>query len=76
MQLRLRRPIREKPNISLPFAALVTKPGEKTGLASSIDRLDGSFHMSLTEHAIGSRTEPGASTFDVVEVAPRGTSDV
>ena len=31
--LRLRRPIREKPNISLPFAALVTKPGEKIGLA-------------------------------------------
>ncbi len=30
--LRLRRPIREKPNISLPFATLVTKPGEKTGL--------------------------------------------
>jgi hypothetical protein len=30
--LRLRRPIREIPNISLPFAALVAKPGEKTGL--------------------------------------------
>jgi hypothetical protein len=32
-RLRLRRPIREKPNISLPFAALVTKPGEKTGIS-------------------------------------------
>ncbi len=34
-RLRLRRPIRENPNISLPFAALVTKPGEKTGLCLS-----------------------------------------
>jgi hypothetical protein len=33
VRLRLRRPIREKPNIWLPFAALATKPGEKTGLA-------------------------------------------
>jgi len=32
VRLRLRRPIREKPNISLPFAALVTRPGEKSGL--------------------------------------------
>jgi hypothetical protein len=30
--LRLRRPIRQKTNFSLPFATLVTKPGEKTGL--------------------------------------------
>jgi hypothetical protein len=30
--LRLRRPNREKPNISLPFAALATNPGEKVGL--------------------------------------------
>ncbi len=29
---RLRRPIREKPNIWLPFAVLVTNPGEKRGL--------------------------------------------
>jgi len=32
VRLRLRRPIRKKPNISLPFAALVTIPGEKAGL--------------------------------------------
>jgi hypothetical protein len=34
--LGLRRPIREKPNISIPFTALVTKPGEKTGLNAPI----------------------------------------
>ena len=32
VRLRLRRPIRGKPNICLPFAALATKPGEKNGL--------------------------------------------
>ena len=35
VKLRLRHPIREEPNISLPFAALVTKPGEKTGLSGT-----------------------------------------
>jgi hypothetical protein len=39
--LRLRRPIREKPNIRLPFAALVTKPGEKTGLPAFRSRAGG-----------------------------------
>ena len=33
VRLRLRRPIPENPNISLPFAALVTRPGEKRGLS-------------------------------------------
>ncbi len=32
VRLRLRRPIPENPNISLPFAALVTRLGEKCGL--------------------------------------------
>jgi hypothetical protein len=31
-QLRLRRPIRDKPSGYLRFAALATKPGEKCGL--------------------------------------------
>jgi len=30
-QLRLRRPIRDKPSGYLRFAALATKPGEKSG---------------------------------------------
>jgi hypothetical protein len=33
VRLRLRRPIRENPNISPPSAALVTKLGEKVWLA-------------------------------------------
>ena len=41
VRLRLRRPIREKPNIRLPFAALVTKPGEKTRLPAFRPRAGG-----------------------------------
>jgi len=34
------------------------------------------FHMSLTQHAIHSRTETCLSAFDGVEVAPQDASDV
>ena len=34
VRLRLRRPIRDKPNGYLRFTALVSKPGEKTGLGT------------------------------------------
>jgi phytoene dehydrogenase-like protein len=56
--LRLRRPIHEKPNISLPFAALVTKPGEKTELENfwdepSTDALYRTVVERLAEYAQG-----------------------
>jgi len=35
-QLRLRRPIHDKPSGYLRFAALATKPGEKSGLIVGI----------------------------------------
>jgi len=36
-QLRLRRPIHDKPSGYLRFAALATKPGEKSGLDIDFD---------------------------------------
>jgi len=38
-QLRRRRPIHDKPNGNLRFAALVTKPGEKYGLTRTSHRV-------------------------------------
>jgi len=46
--LRLRRPIRDKPSGYLRFAALATKPGEKSGLRELARRLQWNLQVNLT----------------------------
>ena len=49
-QLRRRRPIHDKPNGYLRFAALVTKPGEKYGLPPLGDKDRRVFSRSIVLH--------------------------
>jgi hypothetical protein len=53
--LRLRRPIPEKPDISLPSVALVTKLGEKYGLTVPLTEEDGFWHFELAVDSLNRR---------------------
>jgi len=51
--LRLRRPIRDKPSGYLHFAALATKPGEKSGLTGERSGLATTFRRSINFLILG-----------------------